>query len=186
MNIDVIIPNKSNKFLSLENFDFILLTKNSNIKFFNENIAEIGRKHPSFPESTVNFKPFREFYFTGSHDASIYAVLNKEADVGAAKNTIYDILKASNPKIDKELVILKESIKVPSNGLCIKNSFDNSITKKLKESLLNMHKDPEGKTVLKKFKAIKFIDTGEEDYSAVFDIIKKAGIDLANFDYTNK
>jgi len=29
-------------------------------------------------------------FFAGSHDASILAVLNREADIGAAKNTIFD------------------------------------------------------------------------------------------------
>jgi len=45
----------------------------------------------------------------GAHDAAILAVLNREADVGAAKNTIYDQLAGENRRIEQELVILAAS-----------------------------------------------------------------------------
>lgn len=60
---------------------------------------------------------FRESFFTGSHDAAIYAVLDKEADVGCAKNTIFELLARNDPRVKDELVILAKSPDVPSNGL---------------------------------------------------------------------
>lgn len=129
---------------------------------------------------------FREYYFAGSHDAAVHAVLNKTADIGAAKNTIYDWVRKIEPRVDEELVIIAHSMRVPSNGLCVKRTVDEFIKKRMKEVLLSMNKDSEGKTVLKKFGAQKFIVTTKSDYEGVAALAKKAGIDLKNYDYTNE
>lgn len=129
---------------------------------------------------------FSEYYFTGSHDASVYAVLDRKADIGAAKHSVYDRVRKIEPRVDKELLILAESAKVPSNGLCVRPGLDNSIKKKLKDALLNIDKDPEGKTVLEKFGAIKFIETTVSDYTPVFDLANKAGIDIKKYQYRNE
>lgn len=131
-------------------------------------------------------KFFSEYYFTGSHDAAIYAVLDKKADIGAAKHSMYDRVRKADPRVDKELMILAESAKVPSNGLCVRKGLDKDIKNKLKNALLNIDKDPEGKVVLEKFGAIRFIETTVADYKIVFDLANKAGIDIKKYDYKNE
>ena len=131
-------------------------------------------------------KYFSDSFFAGSHDAAIYAVLDRKADVGAAKHSMYDRVRKADPRVDKELVILAESAKVPSNGLCVRKGLDKNIQKKLKEALLNIDKDPEGKIVLEKFGGIKFIETTVADYNPVFDIARKAGIDIKKYVYRNE
>ncbi len=42
-------------------------------------------------------KFFREYFFAGSHDATIDAVLKRQADIGCAKNTIFDYYMTRNP-----------------------------------------------------------------------------------------
>ena len=134
-----------------------------------------------------NYKTFfSEYYFTGSHDAAIFAVLDKKADIGAAKHSIYDRVRLSDPRVDKELVILAESIKVPSNGLCVRKGLDSTLKKKLQNTLLNLDKDPEGRIVLDKFGARKFIETTVADYKSVFELAKKAGIDIKTYNYKNE
>lgn len=129
---------------------------------------------------------FKEYYFTGSHDAAIYAVLNKEAEVGCAKNTIFDLLAKDDPRVKSDLVILAKSPDVPSDGLGLRKDISPEISQKLKKVLLDMEKDPEGKEVLNNFGIVKFIETTEKDYLTVFDVVKKAGIDLGSYKYFNK
>ncbi|MBI4826562.1 MAG: phosphate/phosphite/phosphonate ABC transporter substrate-binding protein [Nitrospirae bacterium] len=129
---------------------------------------------------------FKEYFFAGSHDAAIYAVLNKEASVGCAKNTIFDMLAKEDPSVKNDLVILAKSPFVPSNGLGLKSNIAKSIIKKLQSALLGMSKDPDGMAVLEKFGAKEFIITTKEDYLPVFDMVKKAGIDLGTYNYRNK
>ena len=128
---------------------------------------------------------FSEHFFTGSHDGAIDAVLEGKADVGAAKNTIYERMLESNPSLENELVILANSPRVPSNGLCVDESLDLQFREKLQDLLLNLHHDPKGIEVLKKLGAKRFVETSKEDYNPVFQLAKKAGIDLEKYDYFN-
>ncbi|TAN41874.1 MAG: phosphate/phosphite/phosphonate ABC transporter substrate-binding protein [Nitrospirae bacterium] len=129
---------------------------------------------------------FKELYFAGSHDAAINAVLEKKADIGCAKHSMFDRVAKKNPAVQKELKILVSSPHVPSNGLAVRKNLDAATKKKLRDALINMANDAEGVEALKKFEALKFIPTSNEDYKAVFDIANKAGIDIATYKYVNK
>ena len=129
---------------------------------------------------------FSSSYFAGSHDAAIHAVLEGQADVGAAKHSIYDRVKADDARVERDLVIIAESPWVPSNGLCVRKGLDAGLQQKLKQALLDLDKDPEGAAVLQQFGAIKFIDATVSDYRPVFEMAKKAGIDIKHYDYRNK
>jgi len=129
---------------------------------------------------------FRETLYTGSHDAAINAVLNRQADVGAAKHSIYERVRELDPRVDRELLILAESPRVPSNGLLVRSSLPEAIKSKLKSVLLGLHTDPDGKVVLMQFGALKFIETTASDYLPVFEMAKKSGINVMSYDYNNK
>ncbi len=129
---------------------------------------------------------FSSTYFAGSHDAAIYAVLEGQADIGAAKHSIYDRMKADDSRVARDLVIIAESPWVPSNGLCVRKGLDEGLKRKLKQALLGLDKDPEGAAVLQQFGALRFIGTNVSDYQPVYDMAKKAGIDIKQYDYRNK
>ena len=129
---------------------------------------------------------FRESYFAGSHDAAIYAVLDRKADVGCAKHSMYDRVARTEPRVKNELVILAESPKVPSNGLGVRGDLSPELKKQLRDVLVGMDKDPEGKEILKRFEAVRFIPTTREDYNVVGEFALKAGIDLKTYEYLNK
>ncbi len=129
---------------------------------------------------------FKEYYFTGSHDEAIYAVLNKEAEVGCAKNTIFDMLARNDPKIKDDLVIIAESPEFPSNSFGLRKDIPFAIKKQIKRVLLEMDIDDEGKKVLEQFGVKKFIETTEKDYETVFETAEKAGVDLKEYNYRNE
>ena len=125
-------------------------------------------------------------FFAGSHDAAILAVLNKEADVGAAKNTIYDQLAGENGRIEQELVVLAASGVVPQNCLAVRKDLDPILKQELKKVLLDMDKNPEGAEVLRQFGARGFIETSDRDYSYLYTLTKQVGIDLKTYKYKNR
>jgi len=141
-----------------------------------------------FKENGINDYPafFKETYFTGTHEDAIYDVLNRKADIGAAKNTVFERLAETDDRIKKELMILKRSPDVPENGLAVKRNLDAAVKNKLKEILLGMHLDTGGEKILQRFGARKFIDTTTDDYKNVFEYARKAGLDLTTYDYLNK
>jgi phosphonate transport system substrate-binding protein len=126
---------------------------------------------------------FSETYYTGSQDEAIKDVLNGKADIGAAKDTIYEKLEEADPRIKEELLILDKSPDVPENAFALRKDIDASVRSKLKEVLLNMQNDPEGKNVLKQFGARRFIETTNKDYESVTRYCEHIGLNLDTFDY---
>ncbi len=127
-----------------------------------------------------------ETFFAGSHDEAILAVLYKDADIGAAKNTIYDLLSGENPRIEKELIILATSGVVPQNCLAVRKDLDPELKGALKKALLDMDKDQRGREVLRRFGARGFIETHDQDYDYLFRLAKQVGIDLKTYRYQNE
>jgi len=128
----------------------------------------------------------KESYFTGTHEGAIYDVLQKKADIGAAKNTVFQRLAQTDPRLLNELTILARSPDVPENALCVRKDLDATLKAKLKEALLTMDQDEEGKEVLALFGAARFIPTTEEDYRPVFEFAARIGLDLETYDYMNE
>ncbi len=139
-----------------------------------------------FQKRGVNYRTYlKESYFTGTHEDAIYDVLNKKADIGAAKNTVFDRLVHSDIKIKNELVILEHSFEVPENALALKHDLDDSLRKKFKTILLNMHLDPQGIKVLEAFGAKRFVETTEANYQPIYRSAQEIGLSLATYDYRN-
>ncbi len=95
-------------------------------------------------------------------------------------------MRKEDPRVDQELEIIAEPGTVPSNGLCVRKDLDTNLKNRLREYLLNLDKDPDGKAVLIRFGAIRFIDTTARDYEPVFDMAKQAGIDIRTYQYRNE
>ena len=141
-----------------------------------------------FKENGIdNYRTFlREMYFAGTHEAAIYDVLNKKADICAAKDTVFTRLAARDRRLTNELVLLARSPDVPENGLAVRKNFDGALKNELKKALLSMDKDPEGIDVLKKFGARKFIETTNDDYTSVYKYVKQIGLNLSTYNYRNE
>ncbi len=125
-------------------------------------------------------------FFAGSHDAAILAVLNKEADIGAAKNTIYDQLTTENQRIDQELLVLAASGVVPQNCLAVRNDLDPQLKNALKKVLLEMEKNQTGMEVLRRFGARGFVETTDKDYAYLYTLSDQVGINLQTYKYKNR
>lgn len=129
---------------------------------------------------------FRGIHFTGTHEGAVRDVLDKKAEVGAAKNTVFKRLAAEDPRIESELVILGKSADVPENGLALRGSLDDAVKRKIAEALVSMHEDPDGVKVLKAFGARRFIKTTDSDYYPVLKYTRELGIDLATYRFSNE
>lgn len=126
-----------------------------------------------------------EVYFAGTHEDAINDVLNRKADIGAAKNTVYEKMAIEGGRIMKELLVIKSSPHVPENGLAVRKDLDGSLKKKLKDALLTMHNDPEGKKIIEAFGARRFIETTDTDYAPVLNYAREIGLNLSTYDYMN-
>ncbi|MDW7712261.1 MAG: phosphate/phosphite/phosphonate ABC transporter substrate-binding protein [Deferrisomatales bacterium] len=129
---------------------------------------------------------FRETYFAGTHEGVVADVLDRKADAGALKNTVFRRFVSANPEAAQELEILAWSPPVPENALAVRADLDPALTDRLRNALLLLHEDEEGVAVLRRFGAARFIPTTDDDYAAVSAYAKTAGLDLATYDYINR
>jgi len=129
---------------------------------------------------------FKETYFTGTHEAAVDDVLNKKADVGSAKNTIYERMAQTDKAISRDLVVLAKSANVPENALAVRRDLDIALKRALLDALLSMSNGREGQTILLNFGAKKFILTVDKDYWPVIQYAREINLDLATYDYMNE
>ena len=129
---------------------------------------------------------FREVYFAGTHEAATHDVLDKKADIGAPKNTIFERLAQADTRIRRELVVLEKSADVPENALAVRRDLDTSLKKALLNALLGMSEDREGRTILLNFGAKRFILTTDKEYSPIMQYAQEVNLDLAKYDYMNE
>jgi phosphonate transport system substrate-binding protein len=127
----------------------------------------------------------KEAYFAGTHEYAICDVLNKKADIGAAKNTVFQRLAKTDPRIMEELVVLARSPDVPENALALRKDIDPSLRSRLKETLLSMHLEPDGIKVLERFGALRFIETRNVEYDTVIKYAGDIHLNLSKYVYEN-
>ena len=122
----------------------------------------VGKEFNMTPE-----KFFGEVIYTRSHDRSVEAVAKKMVDGASIDSLIYDYTVKKNPIYTSETKIIRKS---PSYGippLVVKKGMDPALKNKLKNILLNMHNDPEGKAILDGIMVDKFIVPKDSDYNTV-------------------
>ena len=129
---------------------------------------------------------FDEFYFSGTHEDAIMDVLNGLADVGAAKNTVYENLVLKDLNHMDKLEILATSPPVPSNALLVKSTFPADFKILLRNKLLTMDQSASGRKALAEINSTKFVETTVADYQPVLDYATSIGINLAEYDYRNQ
>jgi len=128
---------------------------------------------------------FSETYFSGTHEDAIYDVLDGRADIGAAKNTVFNRLAKIDGRLLSELQILKTSIEVPANTLAVRKGLADSFKKKLKDIMLQMNQTEQGRGILHEFGAQGFVETSQKDYEPVFNYSSQVGLDLKRYNYLN-
>jgi phosphonate transport system substrate-binding protein len=126
-----------------------------------------------------------KIYWAGSHEAAIRAVLSHQAELGGAKNNVVAKFRRENRVFDASVEIINENPKkgLPENTLAVRKGLERVKREKLKKVLLAMNSDQEGKTVLAKFGASRFIATSDEDFKPLYDWVRHLKIDLTSYSY---
>lgn len=124
-----------------------------------------------------------EVYYAGTHEDVIRDVLDGNADIGAAKNTVFETMIAEGrPSVKGGIRVLAVSPQVPENALALRPDLDPKIVAGIREALLAMDRDAEGRKVLQDFGARRFVETSDDDYLSVYRFATRAGIDPAAAD----
>lgn len=117
---------------------------------------------------------FKKFFFTGSHEKSIEAVALGLAQGATIDGLVYEeMMRYDNPYVKMVKVIFK-SQEFGMPPFVVSASLSQRDKIRLLRLLLNMHKDPEGRGVLKKIGIDRFDPPDHSLYRTAWEIINKA------------
>ncbi|OGQ81426.1 MAG: hypothetical protein A3F90_14460 [Deltaproteobacteria bacterium RIFCSPLOWO2_12_FULL_60_19] len=130
-------------------------------------------------------KDFKNVLYSGGHDATVLAVLNRKVDAGATFANFPDGKDAAwvqylkNPEEQKQIRAIAYSDAIPADNLVFRAGLDPALGKKIQEIFLELSRDPAGQKMLRDLYQIDgFVPATDQDYESVREAFKIAGINL--------
>jgi len=127
-------------------------------------LAKMGEKPDTF---------FKNVTYTYSHDNSILAVAKSLVDGAAVDGMIWEYYNARNPIYTSQTRVIKKSISFGSPPFVASKYLAPKIKEKARDLLLNMHKDPKGRSILKELMIDRFVPPKGTWYQPVREIKKQ-------------
>jgi phosphonate transport system substrate-binding protein len=130
-------------------------------------------------------KDFKHVIYSGGHDATVLAVLNRKIDAGATFANFPDGKDAAwmqylkDPEKQKQIRAIAFSEPIPADNLVINARLDPSLAKRIEETFLELSRSDAGKKMLRDLYQIDgFVPATDEDYDSVREAFQIAGINL--------
>ena len=130
-------------------------------------------------------KDFKNVLYSGGHDATVLAVLNRKVDAGATFANFTDgrdaawIQYLKNPEDQKKIRAIAYSEPIPADNLVLRADLDPALGKKIQEVFLALSRDPAGQKMLRDLYQIDgFVPATDQDYESIRAAFKIAGINI--------
>ncbi|HCY63777.1 MAG TPA: putative selenate ABC transporter substrate-binding protein [Oxalobacteraceae bacterium] len=115
--------------------------------------------------------------FSGAHDATVAGVAGGKVDAGALNISVWEKLVALNKVDPKQVRVFYTTPGYYDYNWTVRADMDPALRKKLTDAFLTLNKDtPQGKEILELQRATRFIPTRAENYKAIEDAAKNAGL----------
>jgi phosphonate transport system substrate-binding protein len=155
---------------------------------FGDPVSTSGHVFPRkmFKENGIDpVRDFKNIIYSGGHDATVLAVLNRKIDAGATfanspdgKDTAW-MQYLPDPEEQKKIRAIAYSEPIPADNLVINNSMDAGMAEKVEKIFLNLSQDPGGQKMLRDLYQIDgFVPASDKDYDPVREAFEIAGINL--------
>lgn len=155
---------------------------------FGDPLSTTGHIFPRkmFKENGIDpTKDFKHLLYSGGHDATVLAVLNRKVDAGATFANFTDgkdaawIQYLKNPEEQKKIRALAYSEPIPADNLVISADLDAGLARQIGAIFLELGRDPAGKKMLRDLYQIDgFVAATDSDYDSVREAFRIAGINL--------
>ncbi len=159
---------------------FLIVHKDSDIQSFEElkgssfaftdPKSNSGSLYPSYllakkGERIEDF--FGKYLYSYSHDKSVELVAKKEVDGAAVESLIYYYMQKNQSPYVKQVRIIEQSPDFGVPPMVATPATPIFIKERIKEILLRMHQDPEGKQILDSMLIEKFVGADDTNYDSV-------------------
>jgi len=155
---------------------------------FGDSLSTTGNIIPRrmFKERGIDpVRDFKQVLYSGGHDATVLAVLNRKVDAGATyanspdSNDTAWMRYLKNSEDVKKIRAIAFSEPIPADNLVVSASLDEAVAKKIEAIFVELSRDPEGKKMLRDLYQIDgFVPATDKDYDSVRQAFADAGIQI--------
>jgi phosphonate transport system substrate-binding protein len=142
---------------------------------FTDPQSNTGSLVPSYMLARLGETPekfFSEIIYTYAHDKSIKAVAGGLVDGAAVDSLIYNYLAKENPELIKKTRILSVSEPYGIPPVVVRPDLPEVMQARLRSTLLAMHSDPEGQSILKGMMVARFVPSDDAAYDRIRKIAR--------------
>jgi len=140
---------------------------------FTDPASNSGKLVPTYMLAKMGETPddfFDEVIYTYAHDKSIQAVKNKEVDGAAVDSLIYDYLANKDPEIKNKTKVIVRSDPYGIPPVVVPQRIPETLRLKLQTVLLQMDKNPQGRSILEGMKLRRFVTSSDANYDTIREI----------------
>ena len=137
---------------------------------FTDPESNSGKLVPTFWLAEMNQRPetfFSKVFYTYSHDNSILAVARGLADGATVDGLVWEYFQTINPGFTSGTRIIKKSKPFGIPPIVASRLLPAAEQEKLRQALLTMHQNPEGKKILAELLIDRFLPLKEEWYEPI-------------------
>ena len=134
-------------------------------------IEDYLRKRNTVPE-----RFFKRFFYTYSHDKSIWAVANKIADGASFDSQIYEYVKIRNPQLVENIRVIASIGPAPTGPVVISQKVKPEQKDQLRQIFLTMHQDEETAKAMSKLVIDRFVPPEPELYEPLRKLYNQASV----------
>jgi phosphonate transport system substrate-binding protein len=143
---------------------------------FSDPESNSGYLFPQFLLANQGATPeshFRQTFFTYNHAETVEAVAEQFANGGAVDSYIWEYLNDRRPELAGKTRVIHKSQAFGFPPLVARIGSEPKMVQKMKEVLLGMSKDPEGRKFLKGLKLDSFGDSRPKLFDSIRDMVSK-------------
>ncbi|HBV87103.1 MAG TPA: phosphate/phosphite/phosphonate ABC transporter substrate-binding protein [Desulfosporosinus sp.] len=138
-----------------------------------------GHIAPQYMIKKAGYNPatfFEKTIYTYSHDNSIKAVSEGVVQGAAVDSLIYDLTISRRPELMDKIKIIDQSEEVGNPPVVVSSHTDPKLRALIKNVLLTLHLDEEGRKALKVLKFDRFIHPNLTLYDRVWEMSREVGL----------
>lgn len=110
---------------------------------------------------------FREYFFSNSHDNSIKAVADGQADAAAVDSLIWEFMNAIDPTLTSHTKIVEKSSPYGMPPIVVHPAMDAAVKKRLQQIFLTLHEQKDSAALLAKLQIDRFAEGDDKAYDTV-------------------
>ncbi|MDO8587314.1 MAG: phosphate/phosphite/phosphonate ABC transporter substrate-binding protein [Armatimonadota bacterium] len=137
---------------------------------FTDRDSNTGCGIPTYQILKMGLSPesyFQEVIYTRNHDKSIAAVRTGVVDGAAVDNILYELAIRRDPLLKVQTKIVARYGPCAAPPVVVNPNADDEFKTSLKRILLNMHRDPEGRKILRDMMTDRFVPGADSAYDSI-------------------